>query len=231
VGFPIFTSFARSNPKGTVMQVPEPTDAPVNHTEPKVTHTQNAVELWSRESGANAPTPALTVIRLDGNPQPLVLFTASIRRVTLHFVDDPAMREFVRCNAPDCVLCRVNRRQDVRDLLPVFDHVKGQLALLPVSPNMRPGALRPLLTEPLRRVQNGERLVVHVRRGDNTMHEVAVAPVSPKVAERAATAIADFDRRMQAGVVDLAAAYSTLSNDTLAKLETIRLLQEAGSVA
>jgi hypothetical protein len=213
------------------MEVPESADTPVIRPDAKIDHTQNALELWSQESGAYPSSAPLPIVRLDGSLKPLVLFTASVSRVNLHFVEDLSIREYVHCNGPDCVLCRVGKKKEVRDLLPVFDHLAGQIALLPISPSQRPGALRPLLTDALPRVIAGERLVLILMREDNLVYHGTVVKASAPVEARAASAIAEFERRFKAKEIYLAAAYPRRGNEALGSLDTIKRHLEVGGIA
>ncbi|MGH9038461.1 MAG: hypothetical protein ACRD0O_22110, partial [Acidimicrobiia bacterium] len=60
-------------------------------------------------------------VRLDQNDRLLVPFTTSVERVSTHFLDYPSLRGYVRCNGPGCLLCRLGRKVDHRDLWPVYD--------------------------------------------------------------------------------------------------------------
>ena len=94
----------------------------------------------------------MAVIRLDQNQRFLVPFTTMMSRTFLHYLTFPAIRGYVQCNGADCLLCRVGRQQDERDLWPVYDVLDKAVGVLPISPSQRPHALRPLLMPVLRRL-------------------------------------------------------------------------------
>jgi hypothetical protein len=191
---------------------------------------RDAVDLWSSESAASQPTATLTPVRLDGNLRPFVLFTTSVMPVILHYLKDPALKGYVRCNGDGCVLCKAGLKKEPRDLLPVHDYAAAQIGILPVGPAEQAGALRPILRNALPRVKNGERLVLNVRRLENYSHEGTVSTASAQVLSRATPAIEAFDRRIKAGEIDLAGTYPSPANETLADLETVKLVLEAGGM-
>src|SRR5262245_23177877 len=89
---------------------------------------------------------ALGLVRIDENEQAVVLFTDSYRKIKLHYCDDPEIRGFVVCNTlvgDRCLLCDIGRKTDERALLPVYHPASRAVAVLPISPSARPGALRP----------------------------------------------------------------------------------------
>src|SRR5262249_19030644 len=102
----------------------------------------DALELWQAE-GPGAARPPLEGVRLDANERLLVPFTTSTRRVQLHYLDAPALRGYLRCQGPGCLLCRLGKEPETRDLLPVYDPVAQAVGVLAISPNLRPQALRP----------------------------------------------------------------------------------------
>src|SRR5262249_49466669 len=98
----------------------------------------DATEKWAAEAGC---VPAsLAEIRLDQNERLVAPFTTSVVEAVVHYLDYPSLRGYVRCNGPDCLLCKIGRQPDTRDLLPVYDVVSRAVGVLAVSPNLRPAA-------------------------------------------------------------------------------------------
>ncbi len=132
-------------------------------TTPKAGKLTDAVTKWEADT-ARAPA-ALGEVRLDANGKILIPFTTSVVETQVHYLGYPSIRGYVRCNGPDCALCRIGRRPDERDLLPVYGVIGKRVGVLPVSPSMRPGALRTQVLPVLRQLQD-QRLVTIVRRPD-----------------------------------------------------------------
>src|SRR5262249_45348854 len=114
--------------------VPAPT--PAQRTPAQL---KDGLDLWDSEAGGTAA--ALAVVRIDLNESLLVPFTTSMLRVKLHFLDTPAYRGFIHCPGDGCLLCRIGRKSEVRDLLPVYDAVARAVGVLPISESLRPNAL------------------------------------------------------------------------------------------
>jgi hypothetical protein len=125
---------------------PEPAD---------IIKTTNALCKWKAEAGGSPD--GIDEVRLDQNERLLIPFTTSVVEIQVHFLDYHSYREFVRCNGPHCIRCRIGQQPDTRDLLPVFDVIARTVAVLPVSPNQRPRALRPELFPVLQRLVAGLR--------------------------------------------------------------------------
>jgi hypothetical protein len=183
---------------------------------------------WDAEDGGQ-PAAQLEVVRLTQSASTLVLFTTTMRRVYLHYLDYRAIKGYVRCNGKGCRLCSVGRARETRDLLPVYDVQNGAVAILPISPSLRPHALRPQLTRVLRDLAAGGKLQqVEIRSGDRKFL-VNVLPLQPG-ADHGAAAVADFLERLDARHVDLAAAYQRLDDEDLAKIDEVRALMAAWGI-
>jgi hypothetical protein len=181
-------------------------------------HLKDGLDLWDSEAGGTAA--ALTAVRIDLNESLLVPFTTSMLRVRLHFLDTQAYRGFVHCSGDRCLLCRIGRKSEVRDLLPVYDAVARAVGVLAISESLRPNALRPQLAPILRQLKQGGRLVVTVRKLDNVRFEVGTLDL-PEDADDGADKIRTFLRQLEAGVIDLGAVYPRLSGDELAGIPEI----------
>jgi hypothetical protein len=179
----------------------------------------NILEQWGDDE-AGAPSQALELVRLDAHQTAVVPFTSDTEVVNLHYVDDREVRGYVHCNGPACALCRAGRGTDVRALLPVYVPATGTVAVLPVSPSARPGALRPQIFPALRA---GRRAAFLIRKPDRVKYEVSVIDLAADVDDGAAV-IKAFVARWEAGEVKLASVYPCLDNRTLAEIPGIATL-------
>jgi hypothetical protein len=180
----------------------------------------DCLALWDSE-GAGASVDSLTVVRLDASESLLIPFTTSSARVKLHYTDYPACRGYLRCLGGDCLLCRAGKTAEERDLLPVYDPVAKSVKVLPISPNLRPAALRPQIAPILRELKAGkEAAVLAIRRPEVGKYEVHSFPL-PEDGDDGATAIKAFQSQFEAGKVDLAAAYEARSNEELAQIPEV----------
>jgi hypothetical protein len=190
--------------------------------------TVDALSLWGGETVGTSPA-TLRVIRLDGNERLIIPFTTALQRVQVHYLDFPSLRDFVHCGGAGCLLCRLGRQVETRDLLPVYDAVDKAVGVLSVSPNVRPNALRPQLMSVLQRLKGGGRLLVGLRKQDNTRFVVATYEL-PEDAEDGADAILKFTEELAAGRVDLGGVFSRLSNADLAAVPEVGALMAVKGV-
>jgi hypothetical protein len=218
----------KTNPRGRQRgSKPAETPPAVKAETPKL---DNALELWGAEAEATAAsgTVQLRVVRLDHNEKFLIPFSVSMRRATLHFLESDALRGYVHCNGGDCLLCRIGRQPDVRDLLPVYDPVAQTVAVLPVSQNLRPGALRPLIKPVLEQIKGNRFLLMTVRKLDIVRYELTAAPL-PEGADDGAAAISKFKEELDSGIVNLEDVYPHLTNNDLAAIPDVaRVMQLKG---
>ena len=182
---------------------------------PPADRVVDGLDLWETEADHGHAAP-LSAVRLDGNARMLVPFTTIMVRATLHYVEHTSLRSYVHCNGAHCLLCRVGRQQDVRDLWPVYDVLAGAVAVLPISPSLRPHALRPLLKPVLHQVKEGkERFFIEVWKPDSYKFTVGTFPL-PADADDGAAAIKAFQEKFDAGLVDLGSVYPRITNEDLA---------------
>jgi hypothetical protein len=181
----------------------------------------DALAKWEAEAGA-APAP-LAEIRLDQNERLVTPFTTSVVEAVIHYLDYPSFHGYVRCNRPDCLLCKIGRQPDTRDLLPVYDVVSGAVGVLAVSPNLRPHALKPQLTPVLRQLKDNQRVLVGLRKLDKMRYHVVTLPL-PADADDGAQTIAGFLAQFESGAIDLGAIYPQKSNEDLAEIPEIATL-------
>ena len=182
---------------------------------------------WEGEAG-HAPL-ALAEIRLDQNERLLVPFTTDVVEVQTHYLDYPSLRGYVRCNGSGCLLCRVGRQPERRDLLPVYDVIGGAVGVLPVSPNLRPHGLRPQLTPVLRRLKDNERVLIAVRKPDRGRYRVTPLPL-PDGAADGAGKIAEFLKQFGAGAIDLSSIYQKLTDEELKAVPEIATALKARGI-
>ncbi len=194
---------------------------------PAPSQPTDGLDMWDSEGPTHAPT-RLFAVRLDASEAPLIPFTTTMQRVFLHYLEVAAVRGYVHCLGRDCVLCRVGKEPETRDLLPLYDPVSQAVGVLAVSPNLRPQALRPQLAPVLRRLKGGERLLLLVRKLDPTRFSVGALPL-PEDAEDGAEQIAAFCAQLEAGALTLDAVYPRLPAEELAAIpEVARLLKLKG---
>jgi hypothetical protein len=184
--------------------------------------------MWNAEDAAGSRED-LTLLRLNENERLVIPFTITMVRVLTHYADFPEVRGYVRCNGPDCVLCRVGRQQEVRDLLPVYDVLDQSVVVLAISLNVRPQALRPALRPVLQRVAKGEGPLVLSLRKEGYRYLVGVQPL-PTGADDGAAVIDAFREKFDAGEIDLAGPFPALDNATLAGINSVRILMIAKGI-
>src|SRR5262249_30707507 len=139
------------------------------------------------------------------------------------------LRGYSRCTGPGCLLCAVGRRCDPHDLLPVYDPVARAVAVLPVSANMRPGALKPQLLPVLQRVKAREKVMLILRKTDRTTFSVDVFSLL-QGADDGAAVTASFFESFAAGRIELAAVYPAHSRERLANVPEIAAIMRARGV-
>ena len=210
---------------GTKDAIFEPPSGQVPDPSP-LSQPVDGLALWDSEAAGVAPA-GLETVRLDQNEHLLIPFTRSMLRVILHYVGFAAIAGYVRCNGPDCLLCRLGRQPEKRDLWPVYDVLARAVAVLPISPSMRPHALRSQLFPALRRMAEGEGpLLLAVRKDGNSKFIVSALPL-PEGADDGAAVIGPFCERLKAGQVDLASAFPAIPNVELAMIDEVSLMMQA----
>jgi hypothetical protein len=190
----------------------------------------DGLALWDSET-ATGEAGGLSVIRLDGNERLLIPFTTTMGRVTLHYVEYPALRGYVHCSGADCLHCRLGRKQDVRDLLPIYDPVEKTVGVLPIGPNMRPQALRPQVAPILRRLRDeAVTPLIAIRRDDSVTFIVSELAL-PADADTGGVTIRAFVEKSEAGEIDLGSVYPRLSNEELASIPEVAMALQLKGIA
>jgi hypothetical protein len=173
----------------------------------------NIIEHWGEDGERGADQP-LEVVRLDASEKALIPFSTDGEAVSLHFCDNKEIGGYVRCNGPDCVLCRCGRKADERLLLPVYLPSTGTVAVLPISPNSRAGALRPQLMPILR---SGRRVALLISKPDRVKFTVSSVELDDGI-DDGATVIKEFVDKWKAGGVKLSSVFPQLDNRSLADI-------------
>ena len=178
----------------------------------------DALTKWEAEA-AQTPT-SIAEIRLDGNERLVVPFTKSIVEAHVHYLDYHSLTGYVHCNGNGCLLCQIGRHPDIRDLLPVYDPVAQTVGVLAVSPNMRPQALKPQLMPVLRLLQQGQRVLIGIKKLDKWRYTVTILPL-PAGAEDGAAEINKFLQGFQADAIDPRGIYPQMDNEALASITEV----------
>jgi hypothetical protein len=189
----------------------------------------DGLALWTAE-GSAAQVGNLSSVRLDANERLLIPFTTTMTRVLLHYVEYPALRGYVHCGG-NCLLCRIGRQQESRDLWPVYDVLDGAVAVLPISPNVRPMALRPQLVPILRQLKESPATVLlAIRRMETGKFLVSSQPL-PEGADDGAAAIQAFVQGFDAGQLDLGSVFPRLADRDLASIPEVATLARLKGIA
>jgi hypothetical protein len=188
----------------------------------------DALARWDAEALDN-PGSSLEAIRIDQNERLLIPFTTSMVRTQLHYLKFSAVNGNVRCNGPDCLLCRIGRQQELRDLFPVYDVLEKAVGVLSISPNQRPQALRPAIAPVLRRVARGEGPLLLSLRKEGYRYFVGIQTL-PEGADDGAAVIRNFLERFEGGSVDLTAPFQRLPNEDLASIDEVKNLMAAKGI-
>lgn len=179
----------------------------------------DALALWSKDP-ALTTAASIAAIRLDGNERLVIPFTASVVRVKVHYLNSASIRDYTHCNGDGCILCRLARQPETRDLLPVYDAVDKVVGVLPISTNLRANSLRPQLMAVLQRLKDQPRVLLGLRKADNVRFTVATYDL-PENADDGADVILRFMEDFDAGKIDLGSVFTRLSNDELAAIPEI----------
>ena len=179
----------------------------------------NLFDVWGTEQTPQGDKP-FELVRFNGREVAVMPFTSTSVLAKLHYIDEAEARGYVHCNGADCVLCRLGRPAEERALLPVYLPAQQAIGVISISPSSRPGALRPQLLPLLR---SGKSLVVFIKKADPMNFAVGSSEVGP-AAFRCDRLIEDFQRKLEAGELDLTSVYPRLSNEALARVPGINAM-------
>jgi hypothetical protein len=173
------------------------------------------------------PTNPLELVRLNGLDVAVMPFTSSTTLVDVYYCEEPGIRGYVRCNEETCILDRLGRRKDKRALLPVFLPSQKTVGVLPVSLSTHPGALLPQLMPFVEHPE--KRMTLLIRKLDRMTFKVGSAEAPPTL-QKYDPLLADFQRRLEAGEIDLASVYRIMDNKSLAQVDGIATLMKLKGV-
>jgi hypothetical protein len=186
-----------------------------NEIEPKAKDNKVQVNLLDL-AAAESVESVLEVVRLGSDETAIIAFTADSEAVDLHYCSEPEIRNYVICNGPDCVLCRIGRRRDSRLLLPVYLPAAGCIGILPVSRSLRPFALLPQISNVLKT----KKPMVMFVTGNRGKYSVSTAELHKDV-DGGEAEIKRFLDDYEAGFYDLLTVYPKIDNEQLACVEEI----------
>jgi hypothetical protein len=109
--------------------------------------------LFDFLNNSNDAAPnALRECRLGGEPATVLLFTAEIEQVALHWEKDPMFRCFIQCPGDRCPICYLGAASEAYALLPVLNFESGEVEVLRIPARRGPGSLGarilPLIQDP-----------------------------------------------------------------------------------
>jgi hypothetical protein len=201
--------FVAETPSASDVTSEEATDAPAR---------VDMLTLWGAETQDDHEP--LGLVRLNANETMVIPFTTDLTPVEIHYCAEPEIKGYVRCNGPDCILCRIGRNKDQRFLLPVHLPTTRAVAVLAISPSAKPGALRPQL---LAILKSGKRVAVSITRLDLVAYRVVPHALREGIDDGAAI-IADFNRRWESHQIELCAVYPKHDNAFLAELPGVSVM-------
>jgi hypothetical protein len=177
----------------------------------------------------NPVSSQLTQLRLDGDTQPFIVFTADGARADVHYVKDSGREYYVLCNAKGdggCVLCKAGYKPGPRVCLPVYPLLASAVQVLVMSTAMYPGALLPQVRSALN--SGGPRLL-NVSKRDKFVFDVVLADLDADI-DRGEEAILAFKEKFDRGEVDLTSVFQRLDNRALAELKEVQIRLKAKGV-
>ena len=147
----------------------------------------------------------------------VILFTTTLVTVGMHFPGVSTFRGYARCPGNGCGLCKVGKKLERRDLLPVYDPVAKRVAVLAVSPSLRPGALAPLLMTHLATVKSGGTPLLGLRKSGPYTFSVTPYP-TPAGTDLGIEAITAFREAFEDGTVRLQDVFPVLDAAAVAAI-------------
>lgn len=163
-------------------------------------------------------TSDLRLVRLDRSQTAVVFFTSSGEKIDVHYCSEPEIQNYVRCNDEHCVLCAIQNEKVPRYLLPIYLLVSRVIAILAVSPSMRPKALLPQVLMILKSAS--EPTAALISRQSNTQFSVEPQPLPAEV-DAGEVLIAEFMGQYRADKIKPSEVYLQISNEELRRLPEI----------
>ena len=184
----------------------------------KQTNTVNLLDVATAELFGES---TLELIRLGNDETAIIPFTTDSVAVNIHYSSESEIRGYVLCNGPDCVLCKIGRKQEERLLLPVYLPTAGCVGILPVSRSLRPSSLLPQIANTLK---TDKAIVMFVVR-DGAKYIVSTTELQKDV-DAGESAIKRFRDDCEAGLHDLSTIYPKIANEELAGITEINRMME-----
>ncbi len=175
----------------------------------------DTVNLFDIAAADSVESP-LELVRLGNDETAFIPFTPTSVSVFIHYCPDTEINSYVICNGPDCVLCKIGRKQDQRLLLPVFMPAASCVGILPVSNSLRPYSLLPQILNVLKAEKPTVMFVVR----EGAKFTVSTSELKPDV-DGGETVIKAFLEEYNAGNHDLKTVYQKIDNEQLAGVEEI----------
>jgi hypothetical protein len=175
----------------------------------------NTVNLFDI-AAAESVESSLELVRLGNDETAFIPFTPASVSVYIHYCSDTEINGYVICNGPDCVLCRIGRKRDLRLLLPVYLPAAGSVGILPVSKSFRPSALLPQILNVLKAEKPTVMFVVR----EGAKFTVSTSELKPDV-YGGEIVIKAFLEEYNAGNHDLKTVYQKIDDEQLAGIEEI----------
>lgn len=158
----------------------------------------------------------IELVRIGNDEIAVIPFTADGVAVNIHFCSEPEINSYVICNGPDCLLCRIGRKQDSRILLPVYLPTAGCIGVLPVSRLMRPHALFPQILPAL---SSGKNVVLFITR-QMAKYTVSMNELNED-SDGGEEVVEQFTIDYNAGRYDLTSVYLRVDNKALSEISEI----------
>jgi len=158
----------------------------------------------------------LEIVRLGNDETAIIPFTADSEAVDLHYCPETEINSYVKCNGPDCVLCRIGRKREQRLLLPVYLPAAGCISILPLSRSLRPFALLPQISNVLKA---GKPMVMFVMR-EGSKYTVSTAELQKDV-DGGEAVIKRFLEDYGTGCHQLNSVYPRIDDEQLASIDEI----------
>jgi hypothetical protein len=196
-------------------------------TPARVADQSDSVNILEQFDEMSGPVlPSLGLVRLGLDETAIIPFTADGKKVSVHYCREVEIQGYVLCGGDGCVLCCAGRKRDERLLVPVYLPALDAVAVLPVSPSLRPHALMPQLVNVLRA---GKPMIMFIKRNGDR-YTVATSELEQD-ADGRETVIQAFVDDYTAKRIDLSTVYMRIDNEQLAQVPDIaRMLALKGGV-
>lgn len=163
----------------------------------------------------------LQLLRPGPTQAAIRLFTSETVQVNIHFCEERELSGFLRCNGGSCALCQAGKNMDERVLLPVYVCNTAAVEILAISPNCRPGALRPQILPLLQAMAGGEPPVIAlISKPDRLTFKVTQVQTAPHHSLGEAM-VKEFMEFWKADLIDPASVYPKMDNTVLSSIPGI----------